>query len=298
MKTDQVLIVIMFLLCSCRKEVEINLPKPENKIIINNLFSSDSVFKVRVSTLQGMFDNSPSVINNAEVKLFINTAFSQNLTSMGNGAYKSDSIRPITGTEYKIMVSIPNYPTATTSCIMPKNKILLEMTKRKDSVGVNEKGEYYSEATILFTDPIEENNYYEIRMALIDSLNSGKLYYNLSNLFGNDPVIDNENDIQYNPPFILFSDDLINGKKYNLKFNYIPTIDHYSEPANKNYKIVIQFNSISEEYYKYKKKLIRHFSAQNSSIWEPSEPAQMYSNVQGGYGIFAGYCSVTDTILK
>jgi Domain of unknown function (DUF4249) len=297
MKTYLSIITTALLMYSCQKEVKLKLPEPEKKLVVNSLFSPDSVFKVRVSALQGMFDNSSLEINNAEVKLFTNSIFSGNLASVGKGVYTSSSVIPMLGNEYKLIVTAPNYPVATATGVMPSKKVLIEKTTRKDSVGVDEDGDYYSEATVIFTDPIGEKNYYELRVVFVDT--SSFFPYTYSSIFGNDPVIENENDLGYDPINFLFSDNLINGVTYSLKFNYYPP--HYGESgsAGKYYRtMAIQFNSISEEYYKYKKKLLRHFATQNSSVFEPSEPAQMYSNIEGGYGIFAGYCGVTDTIKK
>jgi Domain of unknown function (DUF4249) len=297
MKAYLAIITSAFFWGSCEKEVEINLPAPEKKLIVNSLFSPDSMFRVRVSALQGMFDNYPSCLNNAEVKLFRNNVFLRNLILIDNGIYVSDSIKPVLGNEYKLIVNAPNYPSAFATCLMLNNKILVEKITRRDSVGINASGDYYSEAAITFTDPIGEKNYYEIRLAFVDT--SAFFSYNYSSVFGNDPVIENENDLAYNPISLLFNDDLINGISYTLKVNYYPPLYGSGGIANKPYKaVVIQFNSISKEYYQYKKKLLRHLATQNSSVFEPSEPTQMYSNIENGYGIFAGYCGVTDTIKK
>jgi hypothetical protein len=56
------------------------------------------------------------------------------------------------------------------------------------------------------------------------------------------------------------------------------------------YNLKISFRSVSESYYKYKERQFAYlFSLENDILSGMSEPINLYSNIMGGYGIFAGY---------
>lgn len=61
-----------------------------------------------------------------------------------------------------------------------------------------------------------------------------------------------------------------------------------SDTAN----IYIEIKSVSKDFYLYQKTLKEYYNSINNPF---SEPAEVYSNIKLGYGIFAGYNSVIDT---
>ena len=118
-----------------------------------------------------------------------------------------------------------------------------------------------------------------------------------------DIVIKNEGLLDYYPSTYPFCDEFFNGQTYTLNFNYLlpQCIAGYNgNYVNlvQDYQLIVYFRSISENYYKYKRKLIIHIENQYSDIWDGiGEPVQMFSNIVGdGYGIFAGYTTYLDTI--
>ena len=102
---------------------------------------------------------------------------------------------------------------------------------------------------------------------------------------------------------IAFSDKTINGQKSDLTITIsciaigLPFwIDDPSYNKDGNHKKVIYFRlySITEEYYKY----IQTLNQYNKDYDNPlADPVQVYSNVTGGYGIFAGAAVSTDSIV-
>ncbi|MFP5471942.1 MAG: hypothetical protein ACLGGV_10145, partial [Bacteroidia bacterium] len=65
---------------SCTKEVKIDLPKAEQKMVVNCLFTKDSNFLVNLTELNDAFDNQVYVINNAAISLYENDIFVEHLT--------------------------------------------------------------------------------------------------------------------------------------------------------------------------------------------------------------------------
>ena len=116
-----------------------------------------------------------------------------------------------------------------------------------------------------------------------------------------DPVIRAEGDLDYKPTTIFFSDQLFNGEKVSisskiLQANNIETSYYLLD----DFETIAVLRTISYAYYQYRKKWTRHLYNQGVDInVEDSEelraflftgePVNMYTNVENGYGIFAGF---------
>ena len=158
--------------------------------------------------------------------------------------------------------------------------------------GIDPEGFKFSSITIRFNDSPIEKNYYEIMLMkefAVSKKKSKKL-----GLWSNDAVIKNEGYVNEVYDNLIFSDELINGKSHTLAFNFYHRLDE----SNIASRFFIHFRSVSENYFFYKKKLILHFENQFGDIWDGTgNPVNLYSNVENGYGIFAGYSENTDTVI-
>ena len=65
---------------SCQKELEINYPDIEPKLVVNCLFTPDSTFSVRVGQMLSLNDTVTSfIINDAQCKIWENGIFAEDL---------------------------------------------------------------------------------------------------------------------------------------------------------------------------------------------------------------------------
>ena len=86
---------------------------------------------------------------------------------------------------------------------------------------------------------------------------------------------------------LLFNDNLFNGNIYEF---VLSGEDFYSGTTS----ICVNLKSISEDYFKYLTTCKKHMDAN----WDPfMEKISVYSNVEGGVGIFGGFSLTTDTIV-
>lgn len=70
---------------------------------------------------------------------------------------------------------------------------------------------------------------------------------------------------------------------------YDSNIDIYLNKDFLDYRV--QVIEGSPAYYQYRLTGLRHMRAQYSDFWNPMEPIIMFSNIENGYGIFAGFQS-------
>jgi hypothetical protein len=289
-KSFHYLFFILFLLTSCSKEVVIDLPDHEGKLVINSLFSPDTLLYVHISQSRVTTDTF-FLLQNTPVVVLKYTDETDTLQSIGNGYYVLRNHIPQVQTRYNIDVFSMEYGKATASDKIPE-EALFEAINYVHKAGIDEEGYSFSSITIRFNDSPIEDNYYELMLMkefAVSKKKSKKL-----GLWSNDAVIKNEGYVNEVYDNLIFSDELINGKSHTLAFNFYHCLDE----SNIASRYFIHFRSVSENYFFYKKKLMLHFENQFGDIWDGTgNPVNLYSNVENGYGIFAGYSEDMDTVI-
>ncbi len=308
----------IFLLPSCYKQIEIEFPQSETSAVLNCLFTNDSIFNVKINKTSDFNDSISYPVTGAVCKLYTDNQLVEALKSVDkDGFYSTTSgYTAKYNTIYKIEISSSNLPTITAIDKLPNPPQILNISKQ-DSVMLDEEGSYLNQLNITINDPVDVLNFYELtcfayykydysEVWWLDSIGLQEVDTSYQKTLltpqSQDVVIKNEGLLDYAPTTLPFSDALFNGQVYNLNFNYlIPTYsivyNDYTINTITNYKLIVSIRSISENYFKYKKKFIIHQANQYSDFWDGiAEPVQMFTNVENGYGVFAGYSTFVDTI--
>jgi hypothetical protein len=255
-------VLIMVFLNSCTKDADVKLPQVESKLVINSFISpQDTVIKVGVTLSQPLYNNSNSGqifdVNNAVVQISdgVNTK-TLNFDPAGNYYSISTAQFQISvGVTYNLTVSTPDgkYVTATTSIPEPNSTLTYTSRYLNDP---NETDAYSINA--YWNDTPGSEDYYRV------------LYFNKYIYFG---------DIDTTYSFLFsenYSDKNNDGKVLS---------DNFEVNKMNNSSGEIYLMHATKEYYLYHKALRIAPNSGNPF----SEPVQMYSNVKGGYGIFAGF---------
>ncbi len=284
---------------SCSKTVDYNFPEIENKLVINSFFTSDSTFKILVSHTLPILQSGTPIVDNAEVKLYENGVFKENL-SYSNYFYHSVS-KPVIGKNYKIKVTAPNYQEVSANDTMPDNPQLLQTEFIKDFDVVTENDgqtNNISRLKCLINDNLQIKRYYEIVVYIRYWDDYSQQYYidNVGYKKNNDEIINNENLIDYYPDSIIFSNELFTSNQQNINVDFFSGI--ISEVGIQNFQVIVVFRQVSKNYYEYRKSLTLHEYFQNNDdeIWGSPAPVDLFTNIQNGEGVFAAYNEVRDTI--
>jgi len=297
------LIVIIFFQ-ACTKIIEIDIPEFPATPVINCLFSDDSVLVLKITKTVSPFDSASSPLSDATIQLYENDSLVESL-GFSNGFYVSTLI-PSVGKSYSIKAFIPGLNDASnisTSDRLPMKPILEAFTFR-DSALLDQDGYPVSQAVINISVNSDDVQYYEVLVELMYKRSSSDTVYEKRiadySPENYDPVITREGLAEFKPSTLVFSNELFRGSNYSLKINFQNELyidDTY--PHYKELKVIVHLRKVSESYYRYKRQLVIHQSSINSDFWSgTTEPSPMYSNIAGGYGIFAGYTEVLDTVTK
>lgn len=269
--------ILLLLLVGCTKIIEIELPYAPDKLVVNCFFFTGDKFVVHISHSQNILNEDSTEIINAEVKLFANEIYQGSLTYINNGFYSHDTIIARPGIKYKLAALAPGYDQVEAEDTAPTPAILDSVSYDPKAYPDSEGNNFYR-VELLLQDNVSKRDYYEIIIKYYKNADK----YSIIRLRGDyEQVIMNEGDEEFYSGICIFSDELINGSKYWLK---LKTSTVLSENKKE-----LHLLSISETLFKYRKSWIRHSSAQYPDITNPIEPVTLFSNVKGGYGIFAGY---------
>lgn len=287
MKTTFLFFILTIVFLSCIKKVDIKYDTLPQKIVVNGAICPDSAFQVRVS-LSAALNETKQVVNNAIIRVFEDDIYLFDLPHTANGWYKV-WFTPSEGKRYKVEVSVPTFETVIAETTIPVFPQILESYYEKVGDSPNEMGEFEAKTTIVFQDDPLLKNFYV----------PGQNRYIYEQSKEMDESILSESDLDYNPTHYYFSDQLFDGAIKNLQMMGGGTI--YSLMGQLSYQQDSKhhFSIVSYEYFQGLKTWTIHKYNQSSDgyVNDPltllflGEPIEMYTNVVGGLGVFAGYNS-------
>ena len=94
---------------------------------------------------------------------------------------------------------------------------------------------------------------------------------------------------------LFFSDELLEGDTIAKDIYFAKKIGGSDPEHFDNLKAYFKLSTISEEYYLYGKSYVEQSEAIDFSLFV--EPVSVFSNINNGYGIFAGYGQCTDSVF-
>ncbi len=296
---------------ACEKIIEIDLGATEPRLVINSVITPDSVVSITLSRSMHILDNHNIMrITNATVKLYENDVEVAQLVHSANGKYAAN-FHPVLGRTYTIKVSAEGFDDVSASCTLDPPVAIVDIDT---SVIKDEYQQSMLALDVKFTDPGNRQNYYMLQAYLKYSYEMYDPYgFTVDTLYQNEdtvivdttwgiytmqemmePMYLTSNDVivESISSFgngLVFRDELISGTTYTMKSSaYV-----YAYSAIGDMYAIVYMRSISKDYYMYMKTLSAHYSANGDPF---AEPVFVYSNVENGMGIFAGYTQTVDSI--
>ncbi len=356
MKRNLILILLFFLV-SCTKDLELPYEKPDQTMVVNCLFSEDETWKVTLTRIKSFSDKSDSYVDDARVVVVPENKDTIHLEYSKDGIYGSNE-KPISGIQYRLVVrdskgntitsqsSIPAKPTISDIKPSTQNTIYFSNANLSDyevlpldfkitgNNGVNfvrfelstfntQRGYLrYSVTTntisALRQKKMPEDFLNELGKLIGVSLASYQYYWIIRDVFvkyqiefSNDfsnIILNTVKEIKvttrYDDAFqsgLLFSNSIgLNNvskdiwnvlgeyrglKEVSLFVSYYPVMNKNNQ-TNYKEEYWLEITGMSEDYYKYQKSYIKQVNNLDNPF---SSVVEVYSNIQNGVGIFAGY---------
>lgn len=276
------------LFASCEKEVNLDIEAHVPRLVVNSILHPQQPAKVYVSTSGGAYEPIDSFLTQATVLLWSGNQVDTLHQASDRWYYSSVSIE--TDKPYRMVVSHSNYTSVEATEQVPAS-VPFHFENYVPKAGMSEKGVYYSSVDVVFNDPPNQTNYYMFWAPEPDWVHRGRNgTFVWGGIWSNDPFVQTEEQYSYTRHFLPFSDALFDGKQASITIHF-----YYSELVD---AMQIHLRCLSESHYKYSKSLIKHIEGKFADVlWGTTDPANLYSNIQNGYGIFAGYSATSDSLF-
>ena len=278
-------------LSNCTKEIEFDAQDIAPRIVVNSLFTNDSIWAAHISRSVGVLETtSYTTIDDANVNIFdANANLVTTLTHQGNGLYTSPTgLTPQANQSYTIEASASGYESVNASNSIPSAVPIYQL----DTVtSTNSDGETILEATITFQDPPNISNYYMLEVYVTGTWineweQDTKEIREPLQISCDDINVETVNRFNFGGfentyLYLMLKDQNFDGENYALTF----TVINYAEVKDMDLFGEIRLVNTSEEYFNY----LKSFNMYQRTINNPfATPVQVYSNVNNGMGIFAG----------
>jgi len=292
MKKYQIFIsVLLSLFSSCSfNEIDVKIPPADNLLVVNSFFSPNKVWEVSVNKLTGILNKNDTntFIENANVKLFKNGKFEEVLINIKQGIYVSKTgNKPTVGNMYHIEVTAPNYKkTVSSKEKIPKKltfkSITFERSLNRNKINIDaDLYNYYKDLSYTFS--YQFNDFFN---------DTSCFSIDITNDFDTEvyPVYSEKIDITKSLFVASVWGEI---KEADKKENYF-FLQVKDEQTKELLCDTINLNlySFSKSFYKY----FETISAQDFFI-NYSKPVGIFTNIENGVGIFAGYNSKRYTII-
>jgi hypothetical protein len=281
--------------------------------VVNCIFAQDSLWQVEVSTTASPGEGELiQILKNAEVSLYESDvrlsdivldsvdARSNFIGQGGRGGtvkfyyHRTAFSRGRAGRNYEIRVSYPGFPVVYSTSVIPRApRVRIVSSSLSNTVDIGD-----TEHTRLSYNITDEsgNNYYGLEIWARETEGDGSLkrlsYYSDDVILLENSVVTQENSTGYSffssRSGVFFSNRHFRQQEKGFS-SLIPSTTY--ETASEIYVRVLR---LSPELYAFVTSYQRQLINQSNPF---AEPAQVYSNIQNGSGIFAGY-SMTNVRVK
>ncbi len=318
-RTPVFTVALAVFLGACQQDliIEADIPEPEAELVVSGLFRPDSLWEVYINTTTSLLGPSkPTTVVDATVEIlegdqvidvlrFDGSVFSQTLpfvffdpaenrSSMGR--YRSTTQYPRLGEEYRIRVSAPGFAPVTGVGHIPRQVAIIDGSFQ-ENVAVDVVG-VLDEVRVTFEDPAGETNYYNLRVHQqgVDTTSGfiGSIWYGFTvisdlqdDFFGADinDFLGDRDLLESKEDGVTFNDAFFDGEQKEVVMQVRGGCSGLTSP-NLGCQTIVELSTVTEAFYRYHRTL----QLQSESTENPfAEPVRIFSNMDNGLGIFAGY---------
>jgi hypothetical protein len=279
---------MIFFISACGDNM--NLDSMESgKIVVNGFLSPTDTFRINVSYVKNMWGYSPdSFISNAKLILTLPDQSKINMeydsmkiseelfSNKRKGFYKALELVPYSQGLYTLSLETPD------------KKLIIAHDSIPAAVPIKEAKFFFDtinniyQLQFQFSDLKVENRYYAV--SFMDILHHNTQIFIESNHELSSPNTFIEAQIFAPLNQLIFSNKTFEAGDQMVNINF-----YYFKENLVNWdstEFVIQLHSISKAYYDYAISFYKQNQAEKDFY---AEPVSVFSNIEGGYGIFAGY---------
>ena len=295
-----ILSILSFVFFACERPAEINLGIFTPELVVLANFSELDTLEVIVSKSQPILTEGPvEYVSDATVELFIDGFFADRFQFVPSPVpqlpayYLSTDIVPQSGLDYRLRVEAPGFESVEGTCTLPF-PVEVDTANLFLFIEIEELDAFNSQANITVNLKVQDEknipNYYHLNFYQkgFDFSVNGMGDTIKTSFFSLPLVTTSEDNTVPLIPYIedrgvLFTDNALENNQGGLIFS---STFQYRPGDQLLGDFLIELRTTSPEYYHYHRSLAQQFQAGLDPF---SEPVILYSNIEDGQGVFAGF---------
>ncbi|HMX39370.1 MAG TPA: DUF4249 family protein [Saprospiraceae bacterium] len=291
------------LLTRCAREVTIELPQQERRVVAVGNFTQGEHFRVSLSFSQPVDDASASEVpDKAEVSIAANGQFYdrlfKELSSDGEVVWEGNDLA-LPQVPYSLRVSVPGYPALEASTQIPVHigleRIPLSADDFQEQTLSDGRKALIVPLELRLASGLPSKPFFAFNLThetevfeMVEGQAVPDYSYETATFFLTDgPTLSLLHNIS--EPVVLVNEKYWTEDRRTLRINaFMP----YKPDSEKPTRIFVEWRTLSEEFYRY------HLSvARQGSNLPLNDPDAVFNNVKGGYGNFSAYSVHMDTLV-
>lgn len=288
------LLLALLAFTSCEKIIDISIPDQERKIVVNGLISHDKPVRVHLSRSLSVLENDSIIpLTGGDVQLYHGSDLVGKLQEESGGYYYLPDFVPQVGESYRLTASGNGLNPVDATALLPASVPFVSVDT---ATLVGEWGQQELRLSVKFRDPAGERNIYgfgvEVTYKEYDYRTmtyTGEKISHLAYLQGQSDRFLQDESLNFDGK-LFFEDLLFNGQTKSIEFG----MSDYSYFESDTVWLTIKMEQIDPSYFRYVVSSESYRSANGNPF---AEPVQVYTNVNGGYGIFAGSSATEYSIV-
>lgn len=286
--------LFLFSAVGCEEPIPNPVELVESRIVISSVFSPNDRVRVRLSATQpATGELQVADIRTANVRLFEGPELIEELAYVPGentddpGAYETAHFQPLVGRRYTLLVNVDGMTPVTAESSIPIGVPISELRiENKTERLIGSQMIYEYDLLIDYADPDNETNFYDLRISQlltpyrVNTPGDTTFLEQLAKVvaFPDDQIYGSG--LPRGQTSILLRDKPTEGLRIRLQSRYQPEREILGN-------LVAELRTVVEPYYQFQTRMRRETGSGFGGAGRP--PVNGYTNVQYGYGLFAGY---------
>jgi hypothetical protein len=123
---NYIILILILILTSCTKDLELPYEKSDQTIVVNCLFSVDQPWKVMLTRIKSFSDSSDTYVEDARVAIVTENNDTIHLSYSKNGIYLSEE-KPVSGIEYQLVIKEGKQDVITAKSSIPVKPVISDI---------------------------------------------------------------------------------------------------------------------------------------------------------------------------
>lgn len=283
---------------SCEEYIDPPFELEEARLVISSNFSPGEKVSVRLTASEPVVGSTRNLeIRDASIGIYEGPDLTERLAYIEGeddqpGVYVSHDFEPVTGVQYTLKASAPGFVPVTATSSIPTSTDITELVISDLIVSRTELGieVYHFDLLVDYDDPSFADNFYDLRLkqqvfpfhvitGTNDTIWLTEEFKTVESL-----TDETEENTRTGVSSYLIADNPDNGIRIALSSKINPKREILGD-------LVVELRTVSRDYYNFQTAIQEERRIYNT--YSERAVSGNFSNVGGGYGVFAGYSVVT-----